>query len=63
MLTIGERISPATVLEFIPASRLREWKQLQTMPDVCLYNKVKNSEREQSAFSTNTQSWPFRLID
>ncbi len=50
MLTIGERISPATVLEFIPASRLREWKQLQTMPDVCLYNKVKNSEREQSAF-------------
>ncbi|MCQ8878498.1 hypothetical protein NQT69_10845 [Pseudoalteromonas shioyasakiensis] len=50
MLTIGEELSPDTSLEFIPASRLRAWKQLKTMPDVCLYNKVKNDERQHSAF-------------
>lgn len=50
MLAIGEQLSPSTLLEFIPASRLREWKQIQTMPDVCLFNKVKNGERLQSAF-------------
>lgn len=31
--------------ELIPASRLREWRELTTQPDVCLYNKVKTPER------------------
>ncbi|AIY67446.1 hypothetical protein [Pseudoalteromonas piratica] len=35
--------------ELIPASRLREWRELTSQPDVCLYNKVKTPERERFA--------------
>ena len=28
-------------VQFIPASRLREWRELSNQPNVCLYNKVK----------------------
>lgn len=35
--------------ELIPASRMREWRELTTQPDVCLYNKVKTAEREKFA--------------
>ena len=33
-------------IEFIPASRLREWRELTNQPNACLYNKVKTPERE-----------------
>ena len=33
-------------VELIPASRLREWRELTSQPDVCLYNKVKTKARE-----------------
>lgn len=49
MLKLGNKLHPSTSLEFIPTSRLREWKQLQSMPNACLYNKVKNKERDKSA--------------
>ncbi|WP_372770900.1 ABC transporter substrate-binding protein [Pseudoalteromonas sp.] len=35
--------------KLIPASRLREWRELISQPDVCLYNKVKTPERERFA--------------
>lgn len=39
-------------IQFVPASRLREWKQLSMLPDVCLYNKLKTPEREANALFT-----------
>lgn len=36
-------------LNVIPASRTREWRQLQSHDNVCLYNKVKTPEREKIA--------------
>jgi len=40
---------PATKIkyEFVGLSRAREWQLVKAKQDLCLYNKVKNSEREQ----------------
>lgn len=40
-------------IDYIPASRLREWRELESQPNVCLYNKVKSPAREQFAHFTN----------
>ena len=53
MLDIEKQLKGAIALNFIPASRLREWQQLHTMKNVCLYNKTKTPERlENALFST-----------
>lgn len=49
MLDIEKALDGQLSLAFVPASRLREWKQLHTSPDVCLYRKVKNAAREENA--------------
>ncbi|WP_054203882.1 MULTISPECIES: hypothetical protein [Pseudoalteromonas] len=49
MLKLEQQLNGAVSLTFIPASRLREWQQLHKFTDVCLYNKVKNPEREKNA--------------
>ena len=49
MLDIEKQLNGAISLNFIPASRLREWQQLHTMQDVCLYNKTKTPERLKNA--------------
>lgn len=50
MLDIEKQLNGAIALNFISASRLREWQQLHTMKDVCLFNKTKTPERLQNAF-------------
>ncbi|MBB1301604.1 ABC transporter substrate-binding protein [Pseudoalteromonas sp. SR44-8] len=53
MLDIEKQLNGAIALNFIPASRLREWQQLHAMKDVCLYNKTKTPERiENALFNT-----------
>ncbi|MDQ9091731.1 ABC transporter substrate-binding protein [Pseudoalteromonas haloplanktis] len=49
MLDIEKQLNGAIALNFIPASRLREWQQLHTLQDVCLYNKAKTPERLNNA--------------
>lgn len=39
-------------IDYIPASRLREWRELESQPNVCLYNKVKTPPRTQFAHFT-----------
>ncbi len=46
LLTVAGELSDEISLQFIPASRLREWQQLSKMHDVCLYNKLKTPARE-----------------
>ncbi|WP_193332552.1 ABC transporter substrate-binding protein [Pseudoalteromonas ulvae] len=45
--------SNAIEIEFIPASRLREWRELTNQSNVCLYNKVKTPEREHFGIFTD----------
>lgn len=50
---------------FIPASLLREWRELETQQNVCLYNKVKTPEREEYAYFSRlpmTAFPPHRLV-
>lgn len=52
-------------IEFIPASRLREWRELTNQPNVCLYNKVKTAKREHYGVFTDypiTAFPPNRLV-
>lgn len=46
LLNVQRELQGRVSLEFIPASRLREWRELETYPNICLYNKVKTAERE-----------------
>lgn len=39
-------------IDYIPASRLREWRELESQPNVCLYNKVKTPDRAEYAYFT-----------
>jgi len=51
LLSLKEQLEAKNLItaELIPASRLREWRELTSQPDVCLYNKVKTPERESFA--------------
>ncbi|TMO56577.1 ABC transporter substrate-binding protein [Pseudoalteromonas aurantia] len=49
LLKVRSQLKGRLSLEFIPASRLREWRELETHPNICLYNKVKTAEREAMA--------------
>lgn len=52
MLAIEKVLKGKLTLQFAPASRMREWQQLHTSEDVCLYNKVKKPERMKNAIFT-----------
>ena len=49
LLKVEKQLKGRLSLNFIPASRLREWRELVNHPDICLYNKVKTPERESMA--------------
>ncbi|KAF7771502.1 hypothetical protein PCIT_a4095 [Pseudoalteromonas citrea] len=49
LLKVRSQLKGRLSLNFIPASRLREWRELETYPNICLYNKVKTPEREAMA--------------
>ncbi|ATC97003.1 hypothetical protein [Pseudoalteromonas tunicata] len=65
LLFLNQQMHPQFNISFIPASRLREWRELETQPDVCLYNKVKNPAREPFAYFSQlpmTAFPPQRLV-
>ena len=50
LIDISKRLYPQLEIDFMPASRIREWRTLSMYPNTCLYNKVKNPEREALAY-------------
>lgn len=50
LIDISKRLYPELVIDFMPASRIREWRALHMYPNTCLYNKVKNPSREVLAY-------------
>lgn len=49
LLAMSKRLESQLTIQFMPASRIREWRALKLYPNTCLYNKVKNKSREQLA--------------
>ncbi|RZM80784.1 ABC transporter substrate-binding protein [Pseudoalteromonas rubra] len=52
LLKIEQTLQGKVTLDFMPASREREWRELVRNPNACLYNKVKTPEREAMALFT-----------
>lgn len=52
MLYIGKQLPPKYKLNFIEASRKREWRQVSEGQNVCLYNKVNTDKRQKMAIFT-----------
>ncbi|CCQ09227.1 hypothetical protein PALB_640 [Pseudoalteromonas luteoviolacea B = ATCC 29581] len=46
---VARLVENSIELEFMPASRSREWRELKNNPYACLYNKLKTNEREKDA--------------
>ncbi|MBQ4836498.1 ABC transporter substrate-binding protein [Pseudoalteromonas luteoviolacea] len=46
LLIITRNLKNDMKIDFVPASREREWRELQNQENVCLYNKVKTPQRE-----------------
>jgi uncharacterized protein (TIGR02285 family) len=62
---ISERLYPQMQINFRPASRFREWREINRFPNTCLYNKVKTPYRQSLAhFSSRpmTAFPPNRLV-
>ncbi|NTS78718.1 hypothetical protein HR060_17895 [Catenovulum sp. SM1970] len=49
---IFSQLSQEIAFDFSLVSRQREWSLLAKQPDICLFNKVKNEEREQLGLFT-----------
>ncbi|KZN54730.1 ABC transporter substrate-binding protein [Pseudoalteromonas luteoviolacea] len=49
LLIIARSLKGEMAIDFVPASRLREWRELEHHDNICLYNKVKTPEREAKA--------------
>ncbi|KZN45906.1 hypothetical protein [Pseudoalteromonas luteoviolacea] len=49
LLIIARNLNNEMAIEFVPASREREWRELKHHENVCLYNKVRTPERETMA--------------
>ncbi|KZN61770.1 ABC transporter substrate-binding protein [Pseudoalteromonas luteoviolacea] len=49
LLIIARSLKDEMAIEFVPASREREWRELGHHDNICLYNKVKTPEREAMA--------------
>ena len=49
ILAAASEVNDELSLKFIAASQAREWYELQKKEDVCLYNKLKTSERESNS--------------
>lgn len=49
LLIITRNLDKEMSIEFVPASREREWRELKHHQNICLYNKVKTPEREAMA--------------
>lgn len=47
---LKQRLSDKLKFVYIKASRKREWRELTTHDNVCLFNKIKTSEREETAY-------------
>ncbi|MCG7534903.1 ABC transporter substrate-binding protein [Pseudoalteromonas sp. OOF1S-7] len=57
LLKLEQALQGKLTLAFMPASREREWRELNRNPKSCLYNKVKTPEREAMALFT-----PYPLV-
>ncbi|BBN81634.1 hypothetical protein PA25_16190 [Pseudoalteromonas sp. A25] len=49
LLKIQNNLDGKLIFNHIPASRIREWRELDSHPTTCLYNKAKTPERAKQA--------------
>jgi uncharacterized protein (TIGR02285 family) len=49
LMKVQQKLDGKMVFNHIPASRVREWRELENQPSTCLYNKAKTPERQKQA--------------